>query len=177
MYLWKFSKCHSLVGVQYPRKRTKYQALPELIWWLPELIFQFLPYWFSFPMTYINKSLSAAAASHVSDSAVVFVTRAALLHSLPLIALIPHFNSYFVMYSVSTVAADNWNERNKCNHAHSHFTISHNWLNSPPRMEMKLRRSLRMLKFKFRWVRMKRNLICKEPEEHVRGRACEQNAS
>lgn len=138
IYLWKFSKCHSLVGVQSPGKWTKYQALPELIWWLPELIFQFLPYWFSFPMTYINKCLSAAAASHVSDSAVVFVTCTALLHSPLFIALIPHFNSYFVMYLVSTMTADNWNKRNKCYHPHSQLTISDNWLNSPPEMKMRL---------------------------------------
>lgn len=83
----------------------------------------------------LYKCLSAAAVSHVSDSAAVFVTRAARLHSPLFITLIPHFNSHFVMYSASTMTADNWNERNKCYHLPSQLTISGNWLNHPPEME------------------------------------------
>lgn len=133
----KFSKCHGLMGVQSPGKWTKYQALPELIWWLPELIFQFFVLLIFFSDD-LYKCLLAAAASHVSHAAAVFVTRAALLHSLLFITLIPHFNSHFVMYSASTVTTDNWNERNKCYHPPSQFTIRDNWLNPPPKMEMRL---------------------------------------
>lgn len=55
----------------------------------------------------LYKCLSAVAASHMSDSAAVAVTHTALLLSLLFITLIPHFNSYFVMYSASTMTTDN----------------------------------------------------------------------
>lgn len=125
------------MGVQSWGNWTKYQALPELIWWLPELILQFLVVLIFFSND-LYKCPLAAAESHVSDSAAVFVTRAALLHSLLFITLIPHFNSHFVMYSASTVTTDNWNERNKCYHPPSQFTISNNWLSPPPEMEIRL---------------------------------------
>lgn len=110
-HLWKFPKCHGFTGVQSPGKWTKYQPLPELIWWLPELIFQFFPYWFSFPMTYINVCWCQLRLT-CPNSEAVFVTCVALLHSALFITLIPHFNSHFVMYSASTMTADKlkWEE-------------------------------------------------------------------
>lgn len=114
-HIWEFSKCHGLVGVQSLGKWTKYQALPELIWWLPELIFQFFAVLIFFSDD-LYKCLLVAAVSHVSGSAAVFVTRMAMLHSLLFITLIPHYYSRFVMCSASTMTTDNWNERNKCYH-------------------------------------------------------------
>lgn len=121
--------------VQSSGKWTKCHALPELIWWLPELIFQFFTVLIFFSDD-LYKCLLAAAASHVSDSATVFVTCSALLHWLLFITLIPHFNRHFVMYSVSTMTTDNWNERNKCYHLPSRFAFADNWLNPTTKMEI-----------------------------------------
>ncbi len=74
----------------------------------------------------LYKCLLAVATSHVSDSEAVFVTCTALLHSRLFIALIPHFNSHSVMHSASTMTTYHRNERNKCYHPPSRFTITDN---------------------------------------------------
>lgn len=127
------NKCHRLVGVRSPAKPTKYQALPELIWRLSELIFQFcridfLSELFARCSRVSRVRLSGCSWDPHSSAAVTALYPSDLLFQQPVLGCIQH-PQWPVIAEISgtnTIIPT------------SRFTISDHRLHPPPEVEMRL---------------------------------------